>query len=78
MLATFADHKSKSVQETLYEMGKAALECTPAASRIDMVMPNKHCLLIDLERFGETNANEIFVPTDEPAGHIEATVRRTA
>jgi len=78
MLATFADHKSKSVQETLYAMGKAALECTPAASRIDMVMPNKHCLLIDLERFGETNANEIFVPTDEPAGHIEATVRRTA
>jgi urate oxidase len=78
MLAAFADHKSKSVQETLYAMGKAALESTPAADQVDLVMPNKHCLLIDLERFGEKNPNEIFVPTDEPAGHIEARVRRTA
>ena len=78
MLATFADHKSKSVQETLYAMGNAALESAPTADLIDLIMPNKHCLLIDLDRFGETNANEIFVPTDEPAGHIEARVRRTA
>ncbi len=78
MLAAFADHKSKSVQETLYAMGKAALESTSAADQIDLVMPNKHCLLIDLERFGEKNPNEIFVPTDEPAGHIEARVRRIA
>jgi urate oxidase len=78
MLTAFAGHKSKSVQETLYAMGKAALEATPAADQIDLIMPNKHCLLIDLERFGESNGNEIFVPTDEPAGHIEARVRRTA
>lgn len=78
MLATFANHRSKSVQQTLYAMGKAALESTPATDQIDLVMPNKHCLLIDLERFGETNANEIFVPTDEPAGHIEARVRRVS
>jgi urate oxidase len=78
MLKVFANHKSKSVQETLYEMGKAALERVPEAADIDLVMPNKHCLLIDLARFGEENPNEIFVPTDEPAGHIEARVRRTA
>jgi urate oxidase len=41
-----------------------------------MRMPNKHCLLIDLSRFHQTNANHIFVPTDEPHGTIEATVRR--
>ncbi len=76
MLATFADHKSKSVQETLYAMGKAALECIPEVDQIDIVMPNKHCLLVDLSRFGQENPNEIFVPTDEPAGHIEARVRR--
>ena len=78
MLAAFADHKSKSVQETLYAMGKAALERVAAAGEINIVMPNKHCLLIDLARFGQENPNEIFVPTDEPAGHIEARVRRGA
>ena len=78
MLKVFANHKSKSVQETLYEMGKAALERVPEAGQIDLVMPNKHCLLVDLSRFGVDNPNEIFVPTDEPAGRIEARVRRTA
>lgn len=78
MLKVFANHKSKSVQETLYEMGKAALERIPEAAEIDLVMPNKHCLLVDLSRFGQDNPNHIFVPTDEPAGHIEARVRRTA
>ena len=78
MLKMFANHKSKSVQETLFEMGKSALEQVSEAESIRLEMPNKHCLLIDLARFGEENQNEIFVPTDEPAGQIEATVRRKA
>lgn len=78
MLITFAEHKSKSVQETLYAMGKSALEHVAEVDRIDLTMPNKHCLLVDLSRFGQDNPNEIFVPTDEPAGHIEARVRRKA
>ena len=41
-------------------------------------MPNKHNLLIDLSRFGQENPNEIFVPTDEPSGFIQATVTRKA
>ena len=76
MLKTFAEHKSKSVQETLYEMGKSALERVAEVDQIDLIMPNKHCLLVDLSRFGQDNPNQIFVPTDEPAGHIEARVRR--
>jgi urate oxidase len=76
MIKTFANHKSKSVQETLYEMGKSALERVAEVDRIDLIMPNKHCLPVDLSRFGQDNPNEIFVPTDEPAGHIEARVRR--
>ena len=76
MLKTFANHKSKSVQETLYEMGKSALNRVAEVDQIDITMPNKHCLLVDLSRFGQDNPNEIFVPTDEPAGHIEARVRR--
>jgi urate oxidase len=78
MLKTFANHRSKSVQETLYEMGKSALERVVEAEWIELTMPNKHCLLVDLSRFGQDNPNEIFVPTDEPAGHIQARIRRTA
>jgi urate oxidase len=78
MIETFADHKSKSVQETLYAMGRSALERVAEVDQIDLTMPNKHCLPVDLSRFGQDNPNEIFVPTDEPAGHIQARVRRTA
>ena len=76
MLKTFANHDSKSVQQTLYAMAKDALNAVPEISEVELGMPNKHCLLVDLSRFGQDNPNEIFVPTDEPAGHIQATVRR--
>jgi len=76
LLATFAGHDSKSVQQTLYAMGKAALEAAPEISAIHLSMPNKHCNLVDLSPFGQDNPNLIFVPTDEPHGSIQATVRR--
>ena len=77
MLKTFANHHSKSVQQTLYAMAESALEAAMEIDDIKITMPNKHCLLVDLSRFGQDNPNEIFVPTDEPAGHIQARVRRT-
>lgn len=76
MLRTFAKHDSKSVQQTLYAMAQSALEDIPQIDEIELTMPNKHCLLVDLSRFGQDNPNEIFVPTDEPHGYIEARVRR--
>jgi urate oxidase len=76
MLRTFANHLSKSVQQTLYAMAESALEAVPEIDEIEITMPNKHCLLVDLSRFGQDNPNEIFVPTDEPHGYIEARVRR--
>ena len=76
MLKTFAEHKSKSVQQTLYAMGRCALERCVEVDQVDLIMPNKHCLLADLSRFGQDNPNRIFIPTDEPSGHIEARVRR--
>jgi urate oxidase len=78
MLKAFAEHDSKSVQQTLYTMAESALIATPQASEIKLTMPNKHNLLVDLSRFGQDNPNEIFVPTDEPSGYIEARVRRMA
>jgi urate oxidase len=76
MLRTFANHDSKSVQQTLYAMAERALEEVAEVDEIEITMPNKHCLLVDLSRFGQDNPNEIFVPTDEPHGYIEARIRR--
>jgi urate oxidase len=76
LLTAFAHHDSLSVQQTLYAMAEAALAHTTLIDEVYMLMPNKHQLLVDLARFGQTNANHIFVPTDEPHGTIEATVRR--
>lgn len=76
MLSTFAKHDSLSVQHTLFAMGEAALAHTDIIDEVYMLMPNKHNLLVDMGRFGSDNPNHIFVPTDEPHGTIEATVRR--
>jgi urate oxidase len=76
LLTVFAGHESKSVQHTLYAMAEAALERIAEVDEIELTMPNIHCLLVDLSRFGQDNPNEIFVPTDEPHGYIEARIRR--
>jgi urate oxidase len=76
LLSTFAHHDSLSVQQTLFAMGEAALDHTTLIDEIYLLMPNKHNLLVDLSRFNQTNPNHIFVPTDEPHGTIEATIRR--
>jgi urate oxidase len=76
LLSTFAAHQSKSVQHTLYAMAENALAACSHISEITLNMPNKHCLLVDLTRFGQDNPNHIFVPTDEPHGSIEARVCR--
>ena len=76
LLSQFAGHESKSVQHTLYTMGKAVLENVAEIEDIELTMPNKHCLLVDLSRFGQDNPNEIFVPVDEPHGNIQARLRR--
>ncbi|HTR40083.1 MAG TPA: urate oxidase, partial [Pseudomonadales bacterium] len=76
MLAVFATHYSPSVQATLFQMGEAALKAATEISQISIAMPNKHCPLLNLAPFGLENNNELFVPTDEPHGQIEATISR--
>jgi len=77
LIETFAGHKSASVQQTLYAMGERALAACSAIDSIRLSLPNRHYLLADLSPFGMSNENEVFVPTDEPHGLIEATVERT-
>ena len=76
LLETFAEHRSASVQHTLHAMGQAVIDSVDDVTAIHLVMPNKHHLPVDLRRFGLENRNEIFVPTDEPHGLIEATIVR--
>ena len=76
MLAVFASTYGPSVQATLFQMGEAALNAVPEISEVSLAMPNQHCLLINLAPFGVENRNELFVPTDEPHGQIEATIAR--
>ena len=76
LLEAFAGHKSRSVQHTLFAMGDAVLSKVLEVTDIRLTMPNIHCLLVDLSRFGQDNPNKIFVPVDEPHGLIEAHIAR--
>ncbi|HEX4002494.1 MAG TPA: urate oxidase [Candidatus Acidoferrales bacterium] len=76
LLETFAAHDSLSLQHTLYDMGKAVLEQFEAIREIRLSLPNKHYNLADLSPLGMTNPGEIFLPTDEPHGLIEATLKK--
>ena len=76
ILATFAQHHSLAVQQTLLEMGKALLAEFDWINDVTLEMPNQHRIPANLEPFGLTNDNEVFVATDEPFGIISGTVSR--
>jgi urate oxidase len=78
LVEMFASHRSKSVQHTLFAMGEAALAACPGVTDIQISLPNRHHLLVDLAPFGLDNPNEVFVATDQPFGVIEARISRTA
>jgi urate oxidase len=78
LLDTMADHLSPSVQASIWIVGRAILERHSAVEEIRMILPNLHHWTVDLSPFGLANRNEIFIPTAEPHGLIEATVRRSA
>ena len=73
---TFAGSYSRSLQQTLYEMGGAVLDVAPSVAEVRLSLPNKHHLVVDLEPFGLDNPNEVFYASDRPYGRIEGTVRR--
>jgi urate oxidase len=78
LLEGFALHRSLSLQQTLFQMARAALEARPEITEVHLEMPNKHHFAVDLAPFGLTNDNEVFYAADRPYGLIEATVRRIA
>jgi urate oxidase len=76
LVQAFVDTYSRSLQQTLYAMGRRVLERRPEVAEIRLSMPNKHHLLVDLAPFGLDNPNEVFVATDRPYGLIEGTLTR--
>ena len=76
MLHVFATTYSHSVQDSLYRMGEAALATVPELATVRMACPNKHYIPVNLDRFGLSADNMVFVATDEPHGQIECQVGR--
>lgn len=65
---------SPSVQHTLYEAEKEALESIPAIDNIEMTMPNKHYVNFDFSQFkgieGSNEESSVYLPLDKPSGTI--------
>jgi urate oxidase len=76
LLQAFAGHHSLSLQQTLYEMGRAVLEARPEVVEIRLSLPNRHHFDVDVARFGLADRHEVFQIADRPYGLIEGTVRR--
>ncbi|XP_022746727.1 uricase-2 isozyme 2 [Durio zibethinus] len=71
---------SASVQSTLFQMAKAVLSRFTDISSVKLKMPNIHFLPVNLS--SEDNGNivkfndDVYHPTDEPHGSIEASLSR--
>ncbi|WP_062302316.1 factor-independent urate hydroxylase [Demequina subtropica] len=76
LVETFAGFHSLALQQTLYEMGKAALEAVPELVEVRLSAPNKHHFTYNLAPFGIENSNEVFHADDRPYGLIQASVTR--
>ena len=80
LLTTFANHDSLSVQQTLYAMAGEVLATQALVAEITQTLPNRHNIPIDFSKnqppFNFEPNNSIFVPQDEPSGHIHARVVR--
>jgi urate oxidase len=76
LLSTFATVHSLALQQTLFAMGKAAIQARPEIAEVRFAMPNKHHFLSDLSPFGLENPGEVFYAADRPYGLIEGTITR--
>ncbi|XP_052185562.1 uricase-2 isoform X1 [Diospyros lotus] len=70
---------SPSVQATLYQMARDVLDRFPDVSSIHMKMPNLHFLPVNLSSKDNIIVkfdDDVYLPTDEPHGTIEASLSR--
>jgi urate oxidase len=64
------------VQQTLLQIGEAALAACDALDTNTIALPNLQRIPFNLDPFGLKCENEVFVATDEPFGLIKGTVER--
>jgi len=76
LTTVFAETFSYSVQDTVYKVAKKVLEDMPLVEEVHMRLPNSHIFDVDLSRFGSLEPGKVYVPSPEPHGTIEATVKR--
>lgn len=76
LVTAFASTPSRSLQQTLYAMGRRVLEHEPAIVEARLALPNKHHVLVELEPFGLDNPDVVYHAADRPYGLIEGTVLR--
>ncbi|XP_015573188.1 uricase-2 [Ricinus communis] len=70
---------SASVQCTLFHMTKAVLNRFPDISSVQLKMPNLHFLPVNISSKDHNIVkfnDDVYLPTDEPHGSIEATLSR--
>jgi urate oxidase len=77
ILTAFAMKHSLGVQQTLKDMGDAAIAACDAIVSISFSLPNLHRIPFNLEPFGLRFENDIFVATDEPYGLIKGKIFRS-
>eukprot|EP00271_Cylindrocystis_brebissonii_P003324 TRINITY_DN14159_c0_g1_i1.p1 TRINITY_DN14159_c0_g1~~TRINITY_DN14159_c0_g1_i1.p1 ORF type:complete len:302 (+),score=50.63 TRINITY_DN14159_c0_g1_i1:227-1132(+) len=67
---------SPSVQHTLHQMARAVLDKAPEVASVYLNMPNLHFLPYSAPSIGQKFADDIYLPTSEPHGTIEAYLGR--
>jgi urate oxidase len=76
LIEAFVDTYSRSLQQTLYAMGRRVLENRGELCEVRLALPNRHHFLVDLSPFALENENEVFFAADRPYGLIEGNVVR--
>jgi len=76
LVSRFGGLHSLALQQTLWEMGRGALETREDIAEIRLSAPNRHHIAVDLSRFGLENPGEVFHATDRPYGLIDVQVLR--
>ena len=76
MVREFATLQSLALQQTLWQMGTAAMDAHPEIVEVRLTAPNKHHFDYDIARFGLEERREVFHVTDRPYGLIQANIER--
>jgi urate oxidase len=74
LVTAFTDTYSRSLQQTLYDMGSRVVTTCAGVAEVRLRLPNRHHILVDLAPFGLQNPGEVFHVDDRPYGLIEASV----